>query len=271
MTRRARFLLNMFAGGPVLRPGHGGTGLRLGAMLLSVGLALGLLLSSGAVQAQTTGGGDNCSGDCAGPDDSQDYGDQDRDPERAPPPPGVPADAVGITPAATQAIVDQVDEANRYCRERYDRRYWIDCIARAYYRIGQALPYRGGYGGMRVALMQAGTQLHQLAIDNTDKAHPDKVGPTGQRTRPELIHSVVATPAVQTKAADIIEGTHLVLLRSSGSETRRVAYEQVANVVGSTVVLLRSGRRKRRKDRKPGSPETQGAPRPSGPWAAASP
>ena len=172
------------------------------------------------------------------------------DPVLPPPPKGVPADAVGITPQNTAAIVALVDEANRYCREHYDRRYVIDCIARAYVRIGQSLPFRGGYGGVRIALMNGGTALHELAIKNTDPTQPAKTGPTGRGTPSAYLRPVVQSPAVLKAAGDIIEGTQLVLLRSAaGSAQRHEAYTQVANVVGSTVVLLRSGRRKKRKDR----------------------
>lgn len=173
----------------------------------------------------------------------------DKDPAPLAVPKGVPADAVGITPAATKAIVDAVNEANRYCRDHYDPIYVIDCIARAYVRIGRTLPYRGGYGTARTALMEAGTRLHELAIANTDKTAEPKMGATSRRSAPEFLRPVKRTPKVNAEAAAIIEGSQLVLLRSaSGSDQRRVAYEQVANVVGSTVVLLRSGRRKKRRN-----------------------
>ncbi|NBZ87721.1 hypothetical protein [Stagnihabitans tardus] len=204
-----------------------------------VGLAL-----PGLTLAQSTGGG----GSTGGSTGCQ-YQSCDSDPPAEPLPPGVPADARDITPAATKAIVDAVNESNRYCRDRYDPVYFIDCIARAYVRIGKTLPYRSGYGKARNALIEAGTKLHELAIANTDESRPAKVGPTSRRSPPERLRPVVRTPEVNAAAAGIIEGTQLVLLRSaSGSDQRRVAYEQVANVVGSTVVLLRSGRRKKRRD-----------------------
>ena len=209
-------------------------------------LTAGLALPSLAL-AQTTGGS---TGGTTGGSSGCQYTkcDSDRDPPAEPLPPGVPADARDITPAATKAIIDAVNESNRYCRDRYDPVYFIDCIARAYVRIGKGLNHRSGYGKARNALIEAGTKLHDLAIANTDESREPKVGPTSRRSPPELLRPVVRTPQVNAAAAGIIEGTQLVLLRSaSGSDQRRVAYEQVANVVGSTVVLLRSGRRKKRR------------------------
>lgn len=201
------------------------------------------------ILVQSTGGGDY--GGCTSRDCGEPQAERS-DPALPPPPPGVPADAIGISPEATLLIIKLLDDSNQYCQEHYEKYYIIDCIARAYQRIGGSLPYRSGYGGMRNAILQAGNALHELAIANTDKTRKAKVGPTGRRAgRNDLMRPVDPTPQVRAEAADIIEGSRLVLLRSAaGSDQRRVAYEQVANVVGSTVVLLRSGRRKRRaKDR----------------------
>lgn len=203
-----------------------------------------------------------CSTDCGGqvseeptiPDTGEDtgqqddaYGSSDRDPAQEPPPAGVPADAVGITPEATKALLAEIDEANRWCRTRYEPGYIPDCIAQAYKRIGATLPWRGGYGKARNALLGGGQRLSEWVEKNQDSAKPTISGRTGRRAPSEPLTPVRASADLNV-AAGIIEDTQLVLLRSaSGSDQRRVAYEQVANVVGSTVVLLRSGRRKKRR------------------------
>ena len=227
-----------------------------------------------------TGGQDKETGQQTGQETGQTgdtYDSSDREPGLPPPPAGVPVDAVGITPEATQALIDQVAEANRWCRTRYDPGYIPDCIAKAYKRIGATLPWRGGYAKARNALLGGGQSLSDWVERNKDPAKPAISGRTGRRAPAEALTPVRASADLNV-AAGIIEDTQLVLLRSaSGSDQRRVAFEQIANVVGSTVVLLRSGRRKKRRAAAEGHPRLplpplfaprRGAPPPAGPSPA---
>ena len=85
--------------------------------------------------------------------------------------------------------------------------------------------------------------MHALALSNasTDLAQ-QVISAAGKRSSRAL--TAVATRAMavaNAQAAAIIETAELVLLRSStGSEERAVAFTQVAQVVNSTKVLLRS-------------------------------
>ena len=162
------------------------------------------------------------------------------DPAAPPPPPGVSADAIGISPEATKAIVNAIKQGADFCQGLQDPRLNIDCLSDQYRFIAMSLPFKGGYAGLRVALFDAALKLHALAVDNYDgspKTRPSKGGKTAHRYL-----APVRNPAkVAIKATAIIEETRLVLLRSSsGSDQRRSAYEQVAAVVDSNKVLLRS-------------------------------
>lgn len=189
----------------------------------------------GLILIQST---DGCQKDCVAPPPPP----PDRsDPSVPAPPPGVAADAIGITPAATLAIVNALKDAASFCRSLIDPRLNVDCVSDQYRYIATALPFKGGYAGVRNALFTAAIQLHQLAVDHNGgvaSVRPSK----GGRSPHHALTPVTQNPgAVARKAVAIIEGTTLVLLRSSsGSEQRRIAYEQVAAVVDSTKVLLRS-------------------------------
>ena len=97
------------------------------------------------------------------------------------------------------------------------------------------LPFKGGHAGIRVARFAAALALD--IYDGSPKTKPSKGGKTAHRYL-----APVRNPAkVAIKATAIIEATRLVLLRSSsGSDQRRIACEQVAAVVDSNKVLLRS-------------------------------
>ena len=207
------------------------------------------------ILAQSTEGGYTSGGNSNEGSGTGESG-NDRDPAQAPPPPGTPADAVGITPEATKAIVAQIAEATRYCQDHYDPGYIPDCVAKAYKRIGASLPWRGGYAGARNALIKGGEALGQWVENNRDTTKKPKSGRTGRRAPAERL-TAVRPEADRAAAAAIIQDTTLVLLRStSGSEQRRTAFTQIANVVGTSVVLLRSSRRRRRRtpDQRPAAP-----------------
>lgn len=190
------------------------------------------------ILAQSTGGtssGGNSAGSASRPNSSS-----RSDPPVPPPPPGVSPDAVGISPGATKAIVASIKDAADFCRSLRDPRLNVDCLSDQYRHIGRQLPFQGGYSGVRAALLDAAEKLHQLARDNYDGTPKTRANRGGRRSYTSLT-PVKNLAKVNAKAAVIIEDTTLVLLRSSqGSDQRRAAYEEVAAVVNSNKVLLRS-------------------------------
>lgn len=163
------------------------------------------------------------------------------DPYAAPVPPGTPKDAVGVTPAATAALVAMLADGTKQCQRLKDPTLNLDCLSYEYWLAAQNLSWKSGYGSARVALLRAADQLHALAQDNAAPGMPPVRATLGGKPTQRKLTHVKMTPQVAAKAAAIVEETKLVLLRSSeGSEQRRTAYVQVAAIVGSTKVLLRS-------------------------------
>jgi hypothetical protein len=163
------------------------------------------------------------------------------DPYTTAPPRGTPADAVGISPAATAALVAALSDGNKQCARLKDSALNIDCLSYQYWLAAQNLSWKDGYGSARTALLRAADRLHTLAQANADPNQPAvRVNLGGKPTQRKLT-PVRMTPQVAAQATAIVEETKLVLLRSSeGSEQRRTAYVQVAAIVGSSKVLLRS-------------------------------
>jgi len=170
------------------------------------------------------------------------YESSDSDPAKPPPPPGVSADAIGISPAATKKIVTALSDGAKFCEliRKKDNRLVIDCLADQYRFIALQLPFDSGYAGVRTALFSASEKLHALAKHYSDGPTKTKLS-AGDKSTHRALYPVRRPGLAAAKAEDIIEETALVLLRSSqGSDQRRVAYEEVSAVVDSNKVLLRS-------------------------------
>ncbi|MEO6300808.1 MAG: hypothetical protein ABIV25_04415 [Paracoccaceae bacterium] len=177
------------------------------------------------VQVQDDGGG----GDAAGPSDDADASADD------------PADAEGISQDETDQIVENLSSGTTFCQAVGDPALNVDCLSDQFAAAAKAMPAKGGYGDARKALLDAAAKLHALAAANAAPGKPAAKVKAGNHRSSRPLTAVANPAAVAAKAAAIVQETKLVLLRSSsGSDQRRIAYEQVAAVVNSTKVLLRS-------------------------------
>lgn len=152
----------------------------------------------------------------------------------------LPGDA-GISPSATAAIVGELQAAIDYCQAMRNPAYNVDCLSYQFWLTAQSMPKTGGYADARKALLDAADKLHALALANRDRSKPAAKANVGGKRTSRPLTPVTNSAAVNAQAAAIVQDTNLVLLRStSGSQQRRVAYTQIAAVVNSTKVLLRS-------------------------------
>ncbi len=181
------------------------------------------------VLVQDEGGSDNGGGDGAAAQDTSDGVADD------------PADAEGISEDATDQIVADLSTGSAFCQGLGDPALNVDCLSDQFAAAAKAMPAKGGYAAARKALLDAAARLHALAAANAAPGKPAAKVKAGKRHSTRPLTAVANPAAVAAKAAAIVTETRLVLLRSSsGSDQRRIAYEQVAAVVDSTKVLLRS-------------------------------
>ncbi len=150
-------------------------------------------------------------------------------------------DAVDITPDLTAEIVTELQGGIGFCGKLSNQNLLIDCLSDQYAAAANLMPQTAGYAKARAALIKASNKLHRLAVAN---AAPGKAAVTpraGARRAHRPLTPVANAAAVNAAARDIIRDTNLLLLRSGeGSSQRRAAYTEVAAVVNSTKVLLRS-------------------------------
>lgn len=147
----------------------------------------------------------------------------------------------GITASGTSAIVGELQAAIDYCQGMRNPAYNVDCLSYQFWLTAQSMPRTGGYADARKILLDASDKLHALAMANRDRSKPVARANVGGKRTSRPLTPVTNVAAVNAAAAAIVQDTNLVLLRSSsGSNQRRLAYVQIAAVVNSTKVLLRS-------------------------------
>ena len=148
-----------------------------------------------------------------------------------------------ISTETTQRIMDEINAGSAFCKALVNQEFVIDCLSDRLQAVADGLSAVGEYSEVRAALADAAGKLHALALANASQDLARTVAQVaGQRSSRALTAiSTAALGAANAQAAAIIDGARLVLLRSSsGSERRSVAFTQVAQVVNSTKVLLRS-------------------------------
>ncbi|NBZ86249.1 beta strand repeat-containing protein [Stagnihabitans tardus] len=166
--------------------------------------------------------------------------------EAEPEPPLLNGSIEVIQTETTGRILEEIQSGTNFCREFVDPQYAIDCLSDRLQSVADGLSATGEYSEVRAALEDAASDLHALAVQNASAALSRSVGRasdgSGQTTgRPLTAVDEALLAGANAQAAAIIANTQLVLLRSAAnSDRRRVAFEQVGEVLGSTVVLLRS-------------------------------
>ena len=148
-----------------------------------------------------------------------------------------------ISTETTQRIMDEINAGSAFCKALVNQEFVIDCLSDRLQSVADGLSAVGEYSEVRAALEDAAQKLHALALQNASTDLAATIARVaGQRSSRALTAiATAAMGAANAQAAAIIDGARLVLLRSSsGSERRSVAFTQVAQVVNSTKVLLRS-------------------------------
>lgn len=166
-------------------------------------------------------------------------------PDLSPPQPAAIAGVVA-TPADTARIVARVAQAFEFCTALVQREYVVDCLSERIETLAASLPATGDYAEMRGALAGAAERLDAIVerapSPNLPTGVATSTGPVPEATtRPIRPVATEAADAAIAEAAQVIEETQTVLLRSAqGSADRSLAYQQVSAALGTGTVLLRS-------------------------------
>ncbi len=155
--------------------------------------------------------------------------------------------ATPVTENTTQEVVDVISTAKDTCSDDWiNETYRIDCIRQTLLLAAAKLPTRGDYAPVKAALVDAADKLDKIVKQN-GSASSGTVSPNigGRPLAPTLPPLRAVDPAAQEQAVAealaVLEEAETILLRSSENSTRRLEhYQQVAQAIDSTKVLLRS-------------------------------
>ena len=151
-----------------------------------------------------------------------------------------------LNKGTTKNIVYLLNEANRTCNERIERRYRLDCLRVYYGWIVDSLPDNGDYLPIRQAMRQAEMKLEAIVSANLDRTAPAITPRKGHKPYAKKLPALRAVKKSSVKKAvaqaeAVIKETRIVILRSGGDPTRRTAhYEDVSAALNSNLVILRS-------------------------------
>ncbi|MCV2864150.1 hypothetical protein [Defluviimonas sp. WL0075] len=155
--------------------------------------------------------------------------------------------ATPVTDDTTDQIVDTISTATDTCSDEWiNESYRIDCIRQTLLLAAARLPNRGDYAPVKAALVDAADKLDKIVVQNANASSGRVTPPIGGRPlAPTLPPLRAVSPAAQEQAVAqalaVLEEAETILLRSAeNSERRLVHYQQVAQAIDSTKVLLRS-------------------------------
>lgn len=140
--------------------------------------------------------------------------------------------------AVTTMIVERLRQIWRECEAQTAQEYHIDCLSEGYVRAAAIIPQDEVFGASRSLILQAAARLDAVTRQNQAAALPSVTTPG--RTRPLRPIDPARRTAANAAALQIIEETRTVLLRSARTAPQRAAFQQIAEAVDSSKVLMRS-------------------------------
>lgn len=149
------------------------------------------------------------------------------------------------TPAATEAIVDAMQAATRYCEWVKPREYVIDCLSERLDDVKRDIAGNSGYEDVRDVLGDTSRQLRDIARQNRSRTLPRtrfrQEGPNATQTNRALVAVDSARlDRAAAQALSVIRQAETRLLRSSGGSADATQFQRIAGAMGSNKVLLRS-------------------------------
>ena len=167
-----------------------------------------------------------------------------------PPLPGLksaPYSPTGISGTLdVSAYVNEMRASVVFCKAISNRAYLVDCLSERIGAVAAKMPAYGGTAEIRATLVTASRQLGAVANKYKSRTTPAvnmaMGGPTPiATTRPLRPVAPQNLDAALSAASAIVAETETILLRSSTDPAQdALAFQQVAAVIGSTKVLLRS-------------------------------
>ncbi|MEO6301050.1 MAG: hypothetical protein ABIV25_07935 [Paracoccaceae bacterium] len=151
------------------------------------------------------------------------------------------------TAPATSVYVADLYRSIAFCRAIGRQAYMVDCLAERIGAVAAKMPASGDRADMRAALATASRELGAVANKYRSRTQSPvnmTMGGANSMTTTRPLRGIAPENLnlALTAALTVMAQTETVLLRSAQtSQTRALDFQEVAGVIGSTKVLLRSG------------------------------
>lgn len=160
--------------------------------------------------------------------------------------PPEPISGQAINAATTAKIGVALAGARVFCSAQSAAAYRVDCLADQLEQVAKRMPDTGDYADAKEIIQQASRSLAGVAKRNrSSEKRPAEMRSGGaapaSSSRPLIPVAPNRDAAAAAEATAILNETETLLLRSGESSARRkVAYQDIAQALGSNKILLRS-------------------------------
>jgi len=150
-----------------------------------------------------------------------------------------------VSEKETARIIKRISDSRDFCYV-VPVPFRINCLQTQFDRIARSLPQTGDYAPVRKVLQDASEKLGAVVRGNIDTTVKPivpviKNKPDAPRSEALVAIKPAAVRKANAAAAAIIAETTTLLLRSTENlERREVSYQEIAQAIDSTKILLRS-------------------------------
>lgn len=141
----------------------------------------------------------------------------------------------------TQIIVNKFTSLQKQCDRLKNNSYKLDCLSYIFWKMSKEIPRNSGYEDARLAFVYGASKFKELAKKNANFALKPLSVPNFSRKLNGITDDKINKKIVQEEIDNIFVEIDTMLLRSlDGSGSRKLAFQQIASIVASSKVLIRS-------------------------------
>ena len=146
-----------------------------------------------------------------------------------------------ISPYNTKIIVDKFETLKKQCELIENSSYKLDCLSYIFWKMSKEIPQDSAYEDARIAFVYGASKFKDLAKKNVNFALEPLSVTNFSRQLNGSTNDKIKDKTVQEEIDNIFVEIDTMLLRSlDGSDSRKLAFQQIASIVASSKVLIRS-------------------------------
>ena len=146
-----------------------------------------------------------------------------------------------ISPYNTKIIVNKFGSLKKQCDLIENSSYKLDCLSYIFWKMSKEIPQGSAYEDARLAFVYGASKFKSLAKKSVNsKLEPLSVPNFSRKLNGSAVDKI-NEKALQEEIDNIFVEIDTKLLRSlDSSDSRKLAFQQIASIVGSAKVLIRS-------------------------------